>query len=151
MKPSARESLVGLFMTVGLACVVYLAVQLGDVSLFGDDTYPLEARFSRVATLRAGKPVTMMGIEIGRVTGVRIDQERGQAVVSFRVDKDIAIYSDAIASIKTRGLIGEKYLEIDAGGAGERLEAGEAVFDTEAPVDLNEVISRYAFGSMEQP
>jgi len=149
MKPSARESLVGLFMTVGLACVVYLAVQLGDVSLFGDDTYPLEARFSRVATLRAGKPVTMMGIDIGRVTGVHIDQERGQAVVAFRVDKHIAIYSDAIASIKTRGLIGEKYLEIDAGGAGERLEAGEAIFNTEAPVDLNEVISRYAFGSME--
>lgn len=149
MKLSARESLVGLFMAVGLACVVYLAVQLGEVSLFGDGTYPLEARFSRVSTLRAGKPVTMMGIDIGRVTGVHIDQERGQAVVSFRVDKDIVIYSDAIASIKTRGLIGENYLEIDAGGAGERLAPGGVIFDTEAPVDLNEVIGRYAFGAME--
>jgi hypothetical protein len=106
-------------------------------------------------TARAGSAMTAeIGVQriseqIDALTIMRIDQERGQAVVAFRVDKDIAIYSDAIASIKTRGLIGEKYLEIDAGGAGERLEAGEAIFNTEAPVDLNEVISRYAFGSME--
>ena len=148
MKKFARESWVGLFMTVGLGCVVYMAVQLGHLPLWGSDTYVLTARFSKIASLRAGNAVTMMGIRIGEVTAVRIDQERGQAVVEFRVREDIEIYSDAIASIKTQGLIGEKYMAIDAGGGGERLSAGDTIIDTEPPIDLNEVIGKYAFGSI---
>ncbi len=148
MKKFARESWVGFFMTVGLGCVVYMAVELGHLPLWGGDTYALTARFSKVASLRAGNAVTMMGIRIGEVTAVRIDQERGQAVVEFRVQGAIKIYSDAIASIKTQGLIGEKYMEIDAGGGGERLSPGDTIIDTEPPIDLNEVIGKYAFGSI---
>jgi phospholipid/cholesterol/gamma-HCH transport system substrate-binding protein len=135
-------------MTVGLGCVVYLSVQLGHLPLGGTDTYALTARFSGTASLQAGNAVTMLGIRIGEVTAVRIDQERGQAVVEFRVREDIKIYSDAIASIKTQGLIGEKYMEIDAGGGGDPLDPGDSINDTESPIDLNDVISRYAFGSV---
>ncbi len=147
MKKYKMETWVGLFMTIGLICVVYLAVHLGDVALLGRNTYPLEARFSRVSALREGNSVTMMGIDIGQVTRVRIDQERMQAVVEFRVRDAITIYDDAMASIRTRGLIGENYLEIDAGGAGEPLRPGETIIETESPVDLVELIGRYAFGA----
>jgi phospholipid/cholesterol/gamma-HCH transport system substrate-binding protein len=148
MKKFAQESWVGFFMTVGLGGVIYMALQLGHLSLFGSDSYPLTARFSRIASLHAGNAVTMMGIRIGQVTAVRIDQERGQAVVEFRVRNDIDIYSDAIASIKTQGLIGEKYMEIDPGGGGTILKPGDTIIDTEPPVDLNEVLGKYAFGSV---
>jgi len=149
MKKFAKESWVGLFMTVGLLCVVYLAVRLGDVSLWGQDSYTLQAGFSGISSLRPGNPVTMMGIDIGQVTAVRIDQEKGQAVVRFRVDNAIRVYSDAIASIKTRGLLGERYLAIDAGGGGTPLKPGDTIWDTEAPVDLTEMIGKYAFGTVK--
>ena len=150
MKKFKQETWVGLFMTIGLICVVYLAVQLGDVSLFGSDTYALKARFNAIASLREGNPVTMMGIDIGQVTGVEIDQERRQAVVHFRIDENIAVFEDAIASIKTSGLIGEKYLEIDAGGLGDPMKPGETIVETESPVDLIELIGKYAFGAMQE-
>lgn len=148
MKKYAKESWVGLFMTIGLLCIIYLAFRLGDVSIFGSDSYPLQARFTNVGSLREGNPVTMMGIDIGRVTGVHIDQERHQAVVDFRVEKTIDIYEDAIASIRTQGLIGQQYMAIDPGGLGEPLKAGDTIVDTEAPVNINELISKYAFGSV---
>lgn len=150
MKKFKQETWVGLFMTIGLICVVYLAVQLGDVSLFGSDTYALKARFNAIASLREGNPVTMMGIDIGQVTGVEIDQERRQAVVHFRIDENIAVFEDAIASIKTSGLIGEKYLEIDAGGLGDPMKPGETIVETESPIDLIELIGNYAFGAMQE-
>lgn len=149
MKKYASETWVGLFMTVGLVCVVYLAVHLGDVTFFRRDTYTLKALFNRIGSLRESNPVTMMGIDIGQVTGVSIDQDRHLAVVRFQVDNGIEIYSDAIATIKTSGLIGEKYMEIDAGGAGELLKDGGTIIDTEPPVDLVEMIGKYAFGSVD--
>jgi phospholipid/cholesterol/gamma-HCH transport system substrate-binding protein len=149
MKKYANETWIGLFMTAGLICVVYLSVQLGDVSVFGGDTYTLKARFNEISSLREGSSVTMMGIDIGRVAGVRIDQKRRHAVVRLGVDKDIRIYSDAIASIKTRGLIGEKYMEIDAGGAGDLLAPEGTIINTEPPIDLIELVGKYAFGSIE--
>ncbi|MGB5985325.1 MAG: outer membrane lipid asymmetry maintenance protein MlaD [Desulfobacterales bacterium] len=149
MKRYTKETWVGIFMTVGTVCVVYLALQLGDLSLLDKGSYSLKARFFSISSLREGSPVTMMGIRIGEVRGVGIDQQRGQAVVRFRVDEEIEIYNDAIASIKTQGLIGDKYMEIDPGGAGERLRAGDTIVDTQSAVDLTEMIGRYAFGSVE--
>ncbi|MDA8138157.1 MAG: outer membrane lipid asymmetry maintenance protein MlaD [Desulfobacteraceae bacterium] len=148
MKKYASETWVGLFMTIGLICVGYMAIELGHVSLFGGDSYPLKARFSAISELHAGSPVTMMGIDIGQVTGVSLDQKDHQAVVQFRVRDGIEIYSDAIASIKTQGLIGEKYLDIDAGGAGDQLKPGGTITDTIPPVDLTDLIGKYAFGSV---
>ena len=149
MKKYTNETWVGLFMTIGLICVGYMALELGHVSLFGSDSYPLKARFSSVSELHAGSPVTMMGIDIGQVTAVNIDQKRRQAVVRLRVHNGIEIYSDAIASIKTQGLIGEKYLDIDAGGGGDLLQPGGTITDTVPALDLTDLIGKYAFGSVE--
>jgi phospholipid/cholesterol/gamma-HCH transport system substrate-binding protein len=150
MKKYSKETVVGLFMLAGLICVAYMAVKLGNVSIFGDDNYTLYARFDKVNGLRVGNPVDMLGLEVGRVSGLSIDQDKQRAVVAMKIKKGIKIYDDAIASIKTEGLIGDKYVDIDAGGGGDRLKPGGTIIDTVAPVDLGDLIGKYAFGSVEK-
>jgi phospholipid/cholesterol/gamma-HCH transport system substrate-binding protein len=150
MKKYANETIVGIFVVVGLLCVGYMTVKLGDVSFFGDNTYSLYARFNTVSGLRVGNPVEMLGMGIGRVAEFKMDQDNQVAVVELKINKGIKIYDDAIASIKTAGLIGDKYVSIDAGGSGELLKPGDTVTETESPADLGDLISKYAFGDVEK-
>jgi len=149
MKKYSMETIVGLFMAIGLGLIIYMAVNLGNVAFFGDDRYLLYARFNNISGLHVDNSVDMVGMQIGRVTGLQINQERLQAVVEMNIRKDIKIYSDAIASIKTEGLIGEKYVSIDPGGGGTLLKPGDMIVETVPPVDLWELIGKYAFGSVE--
>ena len=149
MHKFSKETAVGLFMVIGLGCVVYMAVNLGKVSVFSDDRYSLFARFDKVSGLRIGNPVNMLGLEVGRVVGFRLDQQNQVAVVELELDKSIQIYDDAIAAIKTEGLIGDKYVEIDAGGGGELLQPGDTIIETVSPIDFGDIIGKYAFGSVD--
>lgn len=137
-------------MVICLLSIGYMTVKLGNVSFWGDDSYSLFATFNSVSGLRAGSAVEMLGIEIGRVADLIIDQENQVAVAEFRIQKGIKIYDDAIASIKTSGLIGDKYIIIDAGGSEEALEPGETITDTESAVDIGELIGKYAFGDVKE-
>jgi phospholipid/cholesterol/gamma-HCH transport system substrate-binding protein len=148
MKKFHHETVAGVFVLIGLLCVGYLAVKLGDVRVFGADAYPLFARFSSVSGLRVGNPVEMLGIEVGRVESFKMDQENQVVVVELRIRKDIKVYDDAIASVKTAGLIGDRYVSLDAGGGGEILKPGGVIRDTQPPIDLTELIGKYAFGSV---
>jgi phospholipid/cholesterol/gamma-HCH transport system substrate-binding protein len=103
-----------------------------------------------VTGLRVGNPVNMLGIEIGRVARFTLDQEKLFAIVALDLNKDIKVYSDAIASIKTAGLIGDRYISIDPGGSGDLLQPGDTIEETESPVDLTELIGKYAFGSVKE-
>ena len=150
MKKYHHEAVAGIFVVIGLICIGYMAVKLGKVNLLGDDTYPLRARFSAISGLRVGNPVEMLGIEIGRVTGFDVDQKDQVAVVQLRIRKDIIVFSDAIASIKTAGLIGDKYIRIDAGGAGEILKPDGTITETEAPIEIGDLIGKYAFGEVKK-
>lgn len=151
MKKYAMETMVGIFVVIGLLCVGYMTVKLGNVGLIGDSSYPLLARFSSVNGLRDGSAVLMLGLEIGRVERLTMDQEEQLAVVEFRIKKGIKIYDDAIASIKTEGLIGDRYVSIDpGGGSDELLEPGGIITETESPTDIQELISKYAFGDVEK-
>lgn len=151
MKKYAMETMVGIFVVIGLLCVGYMTVKLGNVGLIGDSSYPLLARFSSVNGLRDGSAVLMLGLEIGRVERLTMDQEEQVAVVEFRIKKGINIYDDAIASIKTEGLIGDRYVSIDpGGGSDELLEPGGIITETESPTDIQELISKYAFGDVEK-
>ena len=150
MQKYSKETVVGVFVLVGLLCIGYMTVKLGDVGLFEDDTYPLFARFSKVTGLKPGSAVNMLGLEVGRVGRMTMDQEKQQAVVELRIRKGVKIYDDAIASIKTEGLIGDAYVAIDAGGSGDPLNAGGVITETEAPVDIMELVSKYAFGDVKK-
>jgi len=151
MKKYAMETAVGIFVVIGLFCVGYMTVKLGNVGFLGDDSYSLLARFTSVSGLRAGSSIQMLGIEIGRVDKLTMDQENQMAVVKFRINKGINIYDDAIASIKTEGLIGDRYVSIDpGGGTDELLQPGGIITETESPTDIQELISKYAFGDVEK-
>jgi phospholipid/cholesterol/gamma-HCH transport system substrate-binding protein len=145
------ETTVGIFLVFGLLCVGYMTVKLGHFSLFGDDAYSLFARFTSVTGLRVGSLVYISGIEVGRLEKLTMDQERQKAVVEIRIRKDIKIFDDAIASIKTEGLIGDMHITIDPGGAGALLKPGGTITETQPAVDIVDLIGKYAFGDVKKP
>jgi phospholipid/cholesterol/gamma-HCH transport system substrate-binding protein len=150
MKKFTMETIVGIFVIFGLLCVGYMTVKLGKVDFLSDDSYPLVAKFTSVSGLRIGSPVNILGIDVGRVEKITMDQENQKAVVKIKVKKDIKIYDDAIASIKTEGLIGDKYLSIEPGGGGDILQPNGVITDTQAAVDIESLISKYAFGDVKK-
>ncbi len=149
MKKYTIETTVGIFVVLGLFAIGYMTVKLGKVSFLGDDTYPVIARFASVTGLRVGNPVNVLGIEVGRIEKISMDQEDQKAVVVLRIKNGIKIYDDAIASVKTEGLIGDSYLSIDPGGGGELLEPNGVITETQSPVDIIELVSKYAFGEIK--
>jgi phospholipid/cholesterol/gamma-HCH transport system substrate-binding protein len=149
MKKYTMETIVGIFMVFGLLCIGYMTVKLGHVSFLGDDSYSIMARFTSVTGLRVGNPVDILGIEVGKVESITMDQENQKAIVEIKIKKGIKIYDDAIASIKTQGLIGDRYLSIDPGGSGSPLVNHGTITETQAPVDIGELIGKYAFGEVK--
>jgi len=150
MKKYTIETVVGIFVVLGLICIGYMTVKLGHVSFLGDDSYSLIARFNSVTGLRVGNPVEILGIQIGKVEQITMDQKNQKAIVEIKINKGINIYDDAIASIKTEGLIGDKFLSIDPGGAGSLLGPRGTITETQAPVDIIELVSKYAFGEVKK-
>jgi phospholipid/cholesterol/gamma-HCH transport system substrate-binding protein len=150
MKKYSMETVVGIFVVIGLLCVGYMTVKLGKVSLFGDDYYSLYTRFTSASGLRDGSPVEIDGIEVGRVGKMSIDQDRQMAMVELKIKKDIKVYEDAIASIKTSGLIGDKLIKIDPGGGSDILKPGGTITETTSALDIEDLISKYAFGDIKK-
>ncbi len=150
MKKYRMETTVGIFVVIGLLSVVYMTVKLGKVSIFGDNSYSLYTKFTSVSGLRVGNLVQMFGIEIGRVERLTMDQEEQMAVVELRIKRGIKVFNDAIASIKTAGLIGDKFIQLDPGGSEEQLEPEGTIIETETPLDIEELISKYAFGDVSK-
>lgn len=142
------ETVVGIFVVIGLLLVGYMTVKLGKVPLFGEDYYPLYVRFVSVSGLRADSPVEMYGIEVGRIERLTIDKEKQTALVELRVRKDIEVYDDARATIKTSGLIGDKFVNIDPGGGGDILKPGGTITETGLPLDIEDLVSKYVFGDV---
>jgi phospholipid/cholesterol/gamma-HCH transport system substrate-binding protein len=150
MKKYSIETAVGIFVVIGLICVGYMTVKFGKIPFFGQDTYPLYARFASVSALRVGGTVEIYGIEVGIVTSLSIDAEKQMAVVGMEIKKGMKIYDDASATIKSSGLIGDKYVKIDPGGAGEVLKPGGIITQTSIPADIEDLIGKYAFGDAKK-
>ena len=150
MKKYRHETIAGVFVLIGLVCIGYMTVNLGKVKFFGDDSYILYARFGSVSGLRVGNPVEMLGIEVGDVAGFKLDQEKQVVMAELKIKKDVKIFDDAVASIKTAGLIGDKFISIDPGGSGPVLKPSGVIIQTESPPDLGDLIGKYAFGDIEK-
>ena len=143
-----KETAVGIFVIMGLLAVVYMSVKLGNVQLFSDKYYVVKADFSDISGLKVNAPVQMFGVEIGFVSGVALNQEKGVAEVAMMLLKEVELTDDAIAAVKTNGLIGDKYVKIIPGGLGEPVKPGDTLFDTLPAVDLEDLISKFAFGEV---
>ncbi len=142
------EIMVGIFVVIGLLCVGWLTIKLGQMSIIGDNHYQLIARFQSVSGLTAGAKIEIAGVQIGQVDGILFDQELQMAVVSLKIKKDIVLTDDVIASVKTAGLIGDKYVKLTPGGSDEVLKPGDIITETESTLDLEELISKYVFGGV---
>jgi phospholipid/cholesterol/gamma-HCH transport system substrate-binding protein len=150
MKKYEIETIVGIFVFLGLLLIGYMTVKLGNISFLEDDSYPVVAKFISVTGLRVDSPAKVLGIEVGKVETITMDQENQKAIVKIKIKKGIKIYDDAIASIKTEGLMGDKYVSIDPGGGGSLLEANGTIVETQSPVDIESLISKYAFGDVKK-
>jgi phospholipid/cholesterol/gamma-HCH transport system substrate-binding protein len=150
MKKYSKETVVGIFVVAGLVCIGYMTIRLGNVGILGDATYALNARFNRVTGLKEGNPVNLLGLEIVRVANFKMVQDEQAVIVEMRINKGIKIYDDALSAIKTEGLIGDRYMDIAPGGAGELLKPGGTITETQSPTDLSELIGKYAFGDVKK-
>ena len=143
-----KEALVGLFVLAGILCVGYLTIKLGRMEIGRGDGYELQARFASVTGLRTGAEVEISGVRVGRVTGIHLDQDQSAAIVTMKLDSSVRLTDDVMASVKTSGLIGDKYIDLAPGGSGEPLNPGDTITDTESAVDIEALISKYVFGKV---
>lgn len=137
---------VGLFMLVGIFALAYLSVRLGQVDLFGARGYTVYAHFPTVGGLKTGAIVEIAGVPVGRVDGIQLRDY--QARVALHLNNGVQVQTDAIVSIKTKGLIGEKFVQISPGGSEKIVPPDGRLTEVEAPVDLEELISKYVFGKI---
>ena len=137
---------VGMFVILGIVALGYLSIQLGQVSFLGGRGYAVTVDFPSVGGLKAGSAVEIAGVEIGRVESIGLADY--QARVTLRVHSGIKLQEDVIASIKTKGLIGEKYIRISPGGSDKIIPPNGRIREVEAPVDFEELLSKYIFGKV---
>ncbi len=147
MRRVGVEIAVGIFIIVGLVCLAYISIKLGKVSLSGQNYYPVKAIFSTVKGLRNDTVVEISGVEVGKVDSIRLDNY--EAVTTLLIRKDIKLQEDAIASIRTKGLLGEKYVEITPGGSDIMIPPDGTIFETEPPIDLEKLIGNFVFGKVK--
>jgi len=146
MEKTKLEMVVGVFVFIGLVCLGYLSIKLGKLELVGGSVYEVEAQFNSASGLKPGSTVEIAGVEVGRVRGITLIEDR--AKVKLAVNNTVKLYTDTIASIKTRGIIGEKFLALSPGGGGDLLKPGETIRDTESGLDLEELVSQYVHGKV---
>ena len=146
MEKAKLEMVVGVFVFVGMLCLGYLSIKLGKLELIGGDVYEVEAQFNTASGLKPGSTIEIAGVEVGRVRGIVLREDR--AMVKLAVNNTVKLYTDTIASIKTRGIIGEKFLALSPGGGGDLLKPGDTIRDTESGLDLEELVSQYVHGKV---
>lgn len=150
MEKRSIEAAVGIFVILGMICVGYLTIKLGKMQVLGDNTYSLNARFESVSGLKPGAYVEMAGVPIGQVASINLDHKEQVAMVKLKINKDVTLTDDVIASISTAGLIGDKYVKLTPGGGDENLKSGDTITETESAVDIEALISKYVFGSADK-
>jgi phospholipid/cholesterol/gamma-HCH transport system substrate-binding protein len=145
MKRYNVEIAVGIFLVVGFICFAYLSVKLGNLNLFGDRSYGIVARFGSVSGLKQGALVEMAGVRVGTVSRISLDPETYEAVLVLSVDQGVRLQEDTIASIRTSGIIGDKFVDLSPGGLDEFLQPGDRIVETQSAVNLEQLVSKYIF------
>ncbi|MGZ8430239.1 MAG: outer membrane lipid asymmetry maintenance protein MlaD [Candidatus Deferrimicrobiaceae bacterium] len=148
MRRVNMETSVGLFLLAGILCLAYLSVRLGKLELVGGDTVLVTAGFSSVTGLRAGTDVEIAGVPVGKVASISIREH--QAIVMMQINNGIALPDDTIASVRTRGLIGDVYISLSPGGSDRVIPPGGRIRETEAAVDLGGLIGQFIHGSAKE-
>ncbi|MFQ5881673.1 MAG: outer membrane lipid asymmetry maintenance protein MlaD [Candidatus Methylomirabilales bacterium] len=144
MKRADLEVVVGVFLLLGIFALGYISIRLGKVQAFGLGGYTVYSDFPTVGGLKEGATVEIAGVEIGRVEEISLFNY--QARVTMRINSGVKLQEDTIVSIKTKGLIGEKYVNISPGGSDEIIPSGGKIREVEPPLDIEELIGSLIFG-----
>jgi len=129
------------FLLLGMFALIYLFVTLGEFSIRGGWEYEVFADFSSASGLTPGSAVEIAGVRVGRVTAIALGGPRSKVTISLR--KDVKLQDDVIASIQTKGLLGERYILLTPGGSEEIIPPAGKIRETEAPLDLPGLMSTY--------
>jgi phospholipid/cholesterol/gamma-HCH transport system substrate-binding protein len=146
MKRGSLELVVGVFVLAGLACLAYLAIHLGKLELFGGG-YKVVADFDNISGLKPGAAVEVAGVEVGRVEAIQLTTG-DRAKLVLKLSPGLKLNDDAIASIRTKGIIGDKFVKLSTGSSGNPIPNGGKIRDTESAVEWEELISKYIHGKV---
>ncbi len=146
MEKTKLELVVGAFVLVGIVCLAYLSIKLGKLEMVGGDVYEVEAQFNSASGLKPGTAVEIAGVEVGRIRGITLIEDRAKVILA--VNRTVKLYTDTIASIKSRGIIGEKFLSLSPGGGGDPLKPGDTIRDTESGLDLEQLVGQFVHGKV---
>jgi phospholipid/cholesterol/gamma-HCH transport system substrate-binding protein len=149
MNMAKLEMVVGIFMIIGILCLGYISIKLGKMELIGGDFYSLSARFDSVSGLKPGARVEIAGVEIGKVDRIALDPKSGdQALTYFKIKNGVKITDDVIASVRTSGIIGDKFIMLRPGGSDRFLKNNDKIRETESSIDIEELVSKFIHGKV---
>jgi phospholipid/cholesterol/gamma-HCH transport system substrate-binding protein len=146
---TAIETAVGVFVLIGLLCVGYLTIKLGKMELLGDNFYYLQARFQNATGVKKGAQVEIAGVPVGQVDSITLDRQKQMALIKMKIQKGIQVTDDVIASVKTSGLIGDRFIKLSPGGSDKILKSGDTITETESAIDIESLLSKYVFGGVK--
>lgn len=141
---TVRDTIVGIFVLIGLGSIAYLSLSVGGVQLDTGESFRLYATFDQVADLKSRAPVQISGVRVGQVVGVTLD-ESYRARVELRVDSSLALPYDSSASIVTSGLLGDRYISIDLGAEEDILKDGDEIAYTESALVLERILGKFLY------
>jgi phospholipid/cholesterol/gamma-HCH transport system substrate-binding protein len=147
MKRLNIETAVGLFVLLGIACLAWLSVKLGKLEIVGGDYVPVHAEFASVSGLKPGVSVEIAGVDVGKVESITLHDYKADVLMKIR--KGIKLQEDTIASIRTRGLIGDKYVSLSPGASDRVIPPNGKIRDTESAVDMEQLIGEFIHGSVK--
>jgi len=137
--------IVGVFLLAGFASFSWIAIKMGDLDLFKKESYNISASFTSISGLKEGAALELAGVVVGKVTKIELNEEEFEATVFMDVRKTVQLSDDSIASIRTSGIIGDKFIKLTPGGSEMFLEAGDMIEETEASISIEELVSKYIF------
>jgi len=149
MNSAKLEMIVGIFMVIGILCLGYVSIKLGKMELVGGDYYTVFAGFDSVSGLKPGARVEVAGVEVGKVDRITLDAKSGDRALAYlKIKTGVKITDDVIASVRTSGIIGDKFIKLKPGGSERMLENNDQIRETESAIDIEELVSKFIHGKV---
>lgn len=149
MNIAKLEMMVGIFMIIGILCLGYVSIKLGKMELLGGDYYTLSAGFDSVSGLKPGARVEVAGVEVGKVDRITLDVKSGDRALAYlKIKTGVKITDDVIASVRTSGIIGDKFIKLKPGGSERMLKNNDQIRETESAIDIEELVSKFIHGKV---
>ena len=150
MNMAKLEMTVGVFMIVGILCLGYISIKLGKMEIMGGDYYTISAGFDSVSGLKPGASIEVAGVEVGKVERIALDpKSNDRALAYMKIKSGVKITDDVIASVRTSGIIGDKFIKLKPGGSDTYLKDRDMIFETESAIDIEELVSKFIHGNVD--